>query len=791
MASSFFSSSSSSSHSHDKNVYLLQQADSVTECLKILEHKFKYQNEFYIEISPSASTLISLNPFRAMPPSNSDALFSYAQQALLNSCASSSTILVTGESGSGKTFVINKLISYFASSTLTNGHLEAANQEANSIESMLIHTNPILEAFGNASTIQNENSSRFGKYIQLEFDKNTKLDSVKLSTYLLEKTRATQLAGSGKTSTERSFHIFYQMIAGADHTERLDWHLTDQLISNMNHPTDLDRSNWQAVKQALLNCLHISQENYSNIFRLLASICHLNQSESSESFREAAHLLGFSDCGHDYLDQYVSFQVLNVNSIHETVKRLCTSTERVVRKHALIKLIYVQLFKWLVNTLNECLRKSTKSRTLEERERAQIGLLDIYGFENLETNSLEQLCINYANERLHQIYMEAHVKRVQHECLIELAEWIPLDDPANNKHLLNQIEKGLFNFINEECILRRLSYEQATCCLLSKIINAQTRYINSANAYSFQIRHYVGRVTYQVKDLIQKNKDQMPDDLLEFLMKSNNSFLVNCLPANKKIRSAMINKKRKTVMDKFKLNLNVLFARLVGGQEKEQEPTDIYYVRCIRPNELKTAHLFDMHAVKRQLLACSLHSLIELNKRLGTYYRHKFDYFKFYTKYLCIGDQIELELNVNVLRDWTESMLLKRMIHSTFTPDEFRLGKTKVFLSDSLLKQLNAAMNGLIEQSAVAIQSVWRMYLARKLFSKQKNSIIKIQKWIRLTKNNNNNINNNNNKLAMASTNHTNSSFSTTYSYSSSSADSDSTASSASTVTLVSCSSND
>lgn len=317
--------------------YLLQSAENVYECLQLLEQRFASGLQFYTEISPAADTLISLNPFRPIQMSKEHILFRYAQQALLNS--SNAAILVTGESGSGKTFVINQLISYFG------------------IESILMHTNPILEAFGNASTIQNENSSRFGKYIELQFEKNKKLTAVKLRTYLLEKTRATRPMNNTTKSGERNFHIFYQMIAGADPSERLDWHLTDQLVSSTcqeeTASSEADRSNWRIVKEAFLKHLNISRDHYSHIFRLISAICHLNSQQQTErdAFKEAAHLLGFQS--EDCLENYVSFQVLNMLNCVHSVRRLCTPTERILRKEALIKLIYGQLFKWLVKTLNE------------------------------------------------------------------------------------------------------------------------------------------------------------------------------------------------------------------------------------------------------------------------------------------------------------------------------------------------------------------------------------------------------------------------------------------------------
>ena len=429
-----------------------------------------------------------------------------------------------------------------------------------------------------------------------------------------------------------------------------------------------------------------------------------------------SHLLGFADSSN--LNSYLTFQELSIATTANTVKRLCTSAESRLRKDALTKLIYVQLFKWLVSELNN--RLSDHYHQNNSLNNKFIGLLDIYGFENLIDNSLEQLCINYANEKLHQIFVDSHLKSVQQEFLIELIEWVNID--CDNIEILTQLEsfqhKGLFTILNEECMLRRdlvsrRCSEQTTANLLNKILNTNHKLICESKPYkenTFTVCHYAGYVDYKVDDLIEKNKDQIPDDLMRFLNKSNNSFLCQILTINNNL---LKNNKKKTVIDKFKLNLNNLVTKLKEAQ--------IYYVRCIRPNHLKRSDQFDSKLVKKQLEACGLNALLELSRRFN--YRHRLEYSKFCAKYSPLITFNKKFLNK---KDLTKEIINKQMIN---TNDCYRLGKTKIFLNDLLNDKLNIELKRSQSAAAATIQSVWRMYVIRNDYKLKLKSVRSLQKF--------------------------------------------------------------
>lgn len=701
-----------------ENYYLLN-AINIDDCIDILTQQAQKYNHFHTEISPETDTLICLNPFKNMPQLfssdlmrqyylkeiKSPHLFKYATRALESLLdpydGTSQAILVTGESGSGKTSSINYLVSYFS-------HITQQSSSECSIEKLLLYTNPILEAFGNASTIQNENSSRFGKFIELKFNSTKKvyLKSVKITTYLLEKTRACRVPDT--KSLERNFHIFYQIAAGASDLERHEW-LLDSQISSLFRANQTDLINWTRLKESFQR-LNIS--NSSEIFKLISFTSNLLV--SSLDLTNAARLLGFDNSSS--LDSYLAFQQLTIRD--NLVKRMCSLAEARLRKDALIKLVYSKIFIWIVNELNR--------KFPFHHEEKYIGLVDIYGFENLTLNSFEQLCINYANEKLHQLFVRTHLKLAQEECVSELVDWTPIK--CDNNDLLNQLEfnkHSLFTLLNEECMLRRditsrRGSDQAAVSLLDKIVSAGHQFISDSKPrkhLSFTIRHYAGHVDYKIDEFIEKNKDQIPDDLTLFLSKSKNAFLLEIL-ADELASKKEITFKKKTVLDKFKLNLTALVSKL--------EETHIYYVRCVRPNKLKQSDYFDRDLIRNQLDASGLTALIDLEKRFA--FRHKIDYVKFCNMYSPLIVKTKCSTS-NDLKRLAETIL--KLVEENNSKEQYRLGKTKIFLNETLKSKLNTKLEMIRFRSALTIQTTWRMHVKRSEFKLKRLSVVRLQKWFR------------------------------------------------------------
>lgn len=648
-------------------------------------------NSFYTEASKN--TLIALNPCKQISELYSNELvqlyhqhfssnptahipphiFKYAARTwhlvTQRKTQQNQAILVSGESGSGKTETIKYIMSYFAN--VSN------SPRAKRIEESLLSANVILEAFGNSNTALNSNSSRFGKYIQLYFEPESSsnenyLNSARITTYLLEKTRSlNQLA-----TASSNFHIFYHILNGCNELEREEWHLTSKLISKYEL-INIDSDFKLSLIKSSFNELNLSSE-FNDLIGLISFIAHLNccclfstsgnnndkanclielnESDLHEHFEYAAELLGF---GSDQLKTYLLVQEININKFADKknsttttiIKKQCGLNEVERRKTSLIKSVYEEIFKWLVQKINEKLAHGAAN----DETKLHIGLLDIYGFENLnEMNCLEQLCINYANEKLQQCFLKSYFKLSQQDYISESIEWKTLDFD-DNLHLLNVLEANndcLFNIINEQTILLKKkhdsnsnklnesffiklnhTFDKSKHIILGSNMIMQ-RYLNpdlvNNNNCSFMIKHYVGCVEYNINNILVKNNDQIPDDLISFLSKSRNKFLTSEL-FRAHMNNSSLKKKRKsslTVLSQFKKDLDALISKLDSSQ--------INYIRCIKPNhDLKKKNAsdfcFDIDLVSRQLKACGIISIINMTK---FEFNNKFNYYEFMNMYM-------------------------------------------------------------------------------------------------------------------------------------------------------------
>ena len=377
-----------------------------------------------------------------------------------------------------------------------------------------------------------------------------------------------------------------------------------------------------------------------------------------------------------------------------------------------------------------------------------IGLLDIYGFENLENNCLEQLCINYANEKLHQCFIESHFKLAQQDYISESIEWKPIkfDD---NIWLLNLLEKNndcIFNLINEESILKReVRLKNSNSGVLLTKINTTLNERNlkrTKRNNNFVIKHYAGCVTYNAQHLIYKNNDHMPDDLPSFLMKSSNNFLKNEILENffhkhnndDENKTNFNKKKSFTVLSKFKRNLDNLL--------KELKSSEINYIRCIKPNHQMKSNYFDENLVRKQLEACGIVSILNISEHD---FAHKYFYIEFLHKYMSIiylfkrmysnlidsrklDKYLALYLNCRKAEEMISLVDLKNLVKyfieaciriKNFHPcEQFKLGNRRVFLKTDLANALNEMKESLENYCIRLIQSKWRMYRHNKAASK-------------------------------------------------------------------------
>ncbi|MEE6514531.1 hypothetical protein FKM82_022735, partial [Ascaphus truei] len=324
------------------------------------------------------------------------------------------SIIVSGESGAGKTWTSRCLMKFYTTvAAASTAHID--NETVERIESRVLDSNPVMEAFGNACTLRNSNSSRFGKYIQLQLSRTQQITGASIQTFLLEKTRVAH-----QTSKERNFHIFYQISKGATRDERAEWNLPEGATFSWlpNSERNLEEDCFEVTKDAMLH-LGIYQSTQNNIFKILAGLLHLGNIHFSDSVDEGqpceplhdakgfimttANLLSIP---FDELLEKLRIRTITAGK-QQVFKKPCLKSECDTRRDCLAKVIYAKLFDWLVTVINESICADSF------RWNNFIGLLDVYGFESFPENNLEQLCINYANEKLQQHFVTHYLKAQQ------------------------------------------------------------------------------------------------------------------------------------------------------------------------------------------------------------------------------------------------------------------------------------------------------------------------------------------------------------------------------------------
>jgi myosin heavy subunit len=489
-----------------QNLYELCDLE-IDSIIKILEKNFYSENYF---IESTQNTLITINPIQPKPKIYSQSVMNFYYNEFFHSKYSldkilkimpahifkhasiawklihssirnfeteNQTLLVSGDSGSGKTSTINYILSFYSYLTHRN-HKNMANCEterSSSIKDILLETNQILESFGNARTSLNNNSSRFGKYIKLYFDHTdkNKLVTANILTYLLEKSRSTTTTHKNLTY---NFHIFYELLFGSNQAEKESFHITENLLENYGPtPDHNDRIMYAFKLESIKKSFNLIDIPYEEVFGLISAIANLNCSkftsdnnysssfkiqisdETWSHFLASSTLFAFENFK-DFENYLFIHEIKIKSSSSDVIKKPCNQNQASQRKNCFIKLVYNELFKWLVQNINKKLSGQFDLNNSNELSSSKfIGLLDIYGFENLNhLNCLEQLCINYANEKLHQFYIDSYFKilktEFQNECLEFECNSIAYND---NIHLINLIESSLFSLINEQSILNR------------------------------------------------------------------------------------------------------------------------------------------------------------------------------------------------------------------------------------------------------------------------------------------------------------------------------------------------
>ncbi|XP_042868813.1 unconventional myosin-XIX-like [Penaeus japonicus] len=658
-------------------------------------------------------------------------------------------ILVSGESGAGKTESARYMLEYL-SHIETNFPLVPRSplkgvwedKQPQDIQERILASNPILEAFGNAATLRNHNSSRFGKLIRLQYG-GRQLRGAEIDTYLLEKTRVTH-----QTENERNFHIFYQVLAGikSGDLEGLKAENADQFVIAPKGSLDSDLANLRETLYAFRQ-LDFSVSHQKQIFQLIMALLHLgnvifsqdkenhsswtvnrHNAECLKNLTAACDLLGLEE---DKLVDALTIRTISVGTARRVSvfhKPCETEAQCVERRDALMQLIYASLFSHIVTFINT---QVSAHRNLWSHF---LGVLDVYGFETFDQNSLEQLCINYANERLQQEFMYRYLA-TEHQVLKEEG-FLDVDVPyTDNTDCVVALDSNIsvFAILNEECQLKRALKEDEACDRVCKALE-DTRVVHAPSSpkrtAGFVVRHYAGPVKYDAKGLLHKNKDEVPLEVRGLLASSSQDFIGGLVSDTSDVdpESGRRTTRKVTTLAKFKASLDTLMRTLAR--------CDLHYVRCLKPNAGSMPGKPDGGYILHQLRACGVIETVRLSQ---AGYPVRISYEDFISRY----GQLSEEDAVSASQEIARSML-------GTTPEghvdsvKCRFGRTRIFLSESALHTLEEVRELKRIQAATCLQKCWRSYkcarryklmrLATLVIQKNAKSLIAKQKYQKLKK---------------------------------------------------------
>nr|AAC47535.1 unconventional myosin IB [Entamoeba histolytica] len=616
--------------------------------------------------------------------------------------------IISGESGAGKTVAAKQIMQYIAA-------VSGGNEEVVYVKNVILDSNPLLEAFGNAKTLRNNNSSRFGKYFEINFDDHADPVGGTITNYLLEESRVcTQQTG------ERNYHIFYQLLAGAPENYYNDFYLTTPGYfvytnqSNCMVVDGIDDKKDYADCVKAMNTIGISADEQYWIFQLVAAILHLGNvyfTENSSGYAEitdksaletAAYLLEV-DPGQLEHVMLVRKLTTGVGARAEVFDSPLTVEQAEATKNAIAKEIYDRIFTMLVQKVNIALQK----HGIEHQ--CVIGILDIFGFEIFPVNGFEQFCINYVNEKLQQYFIELTLKTEQEEYLAEGIKWTPIKY-FNNKVVCDLIEgknpPGMFSLLDDICATMHAQTEGADFKFLEKCCSVHStnqHFIPSGE--TFTVQHYAGPVSYYCEGFCEKNKDTLFLECVECLQTSNNQLLYDLFPWSAEQEAAKTGQKKRptTAGFKIKTSANELMAALSQCQP--------HYIRCIKPNETKKPQDWDADRVKHQVKYLGLLENVKV-RRAGFAYRAPFARFlQTYKKYH--------QMTWGTWGEWTgDAKEGCRLILEGLTniePGQWQFGTTKLFIR---LPESIFAIEEMLEKmdfdKAVEIQKAWKGYRNRK-----------------------------------------------------------------------------
>ncbi|XP_020549831.1 myosin-9 isoform X2 [Sesamum indicum] len=680
----------------------------------------------------TGSILIAINPFQRLPdlydPQMMEkykeaplgelsphvfAIADAAYRAMINE-GKSNSILVSGESGAGKTETTKMLMQYLA---YLGGRKEV---EGRSVEQQVLESNPVLEAFGNAKTVRNNNSSRFGKFVEIQFDKLGRISGAAIRTYLLERSRVCQIS-----DPERNYHCFYLLCAAPQkEIEKYKlghpktFHYLNQ--SNCYELDDVsDAHDYLATRKAM-DIVGISQNEQEAIFRTVAAILHLGNVKFSKAEDNDSSVLE-NDESNFHLQTAAELLMCDPNALEaallnrvmvtpeEVIKRSLDPNGAAVSRDGLAKTIYSRLFEWLVNKINSSIGQDPNSKCL-------IGVLDIYGFESFESNSFEQFCINFTNEKLQQHFNQHVFKMEQEEYKKEEIDWNYIEF-IDNQDVLDLIEKkpgGIIALLDEACMFPKSTHETFSEKLY-QTFKSHKRFIKpKLSRTEFTIAHYAGEVQYQSDLFLDKNKDYVVAEHQDLLTASKCPFVATLFPPVPEETTKSSNKSKfSSIGSRFKLQLQQLMDTL--------NSTEPHYIRCVKPNNLFKSSIFDNANVMQQLRCGGVLEAIRIS--CSGYPTHK-TFEEFLHRFGFLAPEVLGENN-------DEKVACQKILEKMGIAGA-QIGQTKVFLRAGQMAELDARRVQELGNAANIVQAEIRSDIARRRFVALRNAAISMQSVCRV-----------------------------------------------------------